>query len=245
MGKREDGFHDIFSLIDKISLYDIITLEEAEEDMVIIPSVYGKENTVTKALQLFRERTGLKKSFCITVSKKIPISAGLGGGSSDAACLLKILNSLSEKKLNEGELLELSSEIGSDVPLFIEDGPCIISGRGERVQRVRLDFKRWYVVLKPPFGLSSKEVYEEFDRSPDTGYLNDLEKPAMRLRPELERFKEILSMEGNSILCSVSGSGSSIFSLFLDRNSAVSALESMRKKKELKECEIYLVEGIG
>lgn len=213
--------------------------------MVIIPSLYGEENTVTRALRTFKEKTGIKKSFCITVSKKIPISAGLGGGSSDAACLLKILNSISEKKINDGELMELSAEIGSDVPLFMVDGPCIISGRGERVLPVKMEFQRWYVLLKPPFGLSTREVYEEFDRFPETGYLNDLERPAVRLNPELGNFKKILSQEGNPVLCSVSGSGSCIFSLFFDRKSALSAVESLRKNKELKECEIYLVEGIG
>jgi 4-diphosphocytidyl-2-C-methyl-D-erythritol kinase len=213
--------------------------------MVIIPSVYGEENTVTKALRLFKERTGIKKNYCITVSKKIPISAGLGGGSSDAACLLKLLNSVSEIKLSDEELLQLSAEIGSDVPLFIVDGPCIISGRGEKVFPVKMEFKRWYVLLKPPFGLLSKDVYEEFDRYPETGYLNDLEKPAIRLRPELEKLKEILSHTGNPILCSVSGSGSCIFSLFFDRETAASVAESLRKNRELKECEIYLVEGLG
>jgi len=219
-------------------------VEEADEDMVIIPSLYGEENTVTKTLRLFKERTGIKKNFCITVSKKIPISAGLGGGSSDAACLLKLLNSVSERKLNDDELLELSTEIGSDVPLFLVEGPCIISGRGEKVFPVKMEFKRWYVLLKPPFGLLSKEVYEEFDRYPETGYLNDLEKPAIRLKPELEKLKEIISRTGNPVLCGVSGSGSCIFSLFLDRESAASAAETLRKNKELKDCEIYLVEGI-
>jgi 4-diphosphocytidyl-2-C-methyl-D-erythritol kinase len=179
------------------------------------------------------------------VSKKIPISAGLGGGSSDAACILKILNSMSEKKLNDKELMDLSAEIGSDVPLFIVEGPCIISGRGERVFPVKMEFKRWYIILKPPFGLSSKDVYEEFDRSPETGYLNDLEKPAMKLKPELENLKKILYQEGNPIICSVSGSGSCIFSMFLDRDKAVSSVEALRKNRELKGCEIYLVEGIG
>ncbi len=243
--KREDGYHEIFSLVDKIALYDIITVEEAEEDIVTIPSVYGEENTVTKALRLFRERTGIEKKFCITVSKKIPISGGLGGGSSDAACVIKILNSISEKRLGDKELMELASEIGSDVPLFLIDGPCFISGRGEKVYPVKMDFKRWYVILKPPFGLSSKEVYEEFDRNPETGYLNDLEKPAIRLKPELKALKKFLYEEGNPVISSISGSGSSLFSLFLTKDGASSFAESLKKKKELKGCEIYLVEGIG
>jgi 4-diphosphocytidyl-2-C-methyl-D-erythritol kinase len=220
-------------------------VEESSEDLVIIPAVYGEDNTVTRALRTFKKKTGIKKNFCVTVSKKIPISAGLGGGSSDAACILKILNSMSEKKLNDKELMDLSAEIGSDVPLFIVEGPCIISGRGERVFPVKMEFKRWYIILKPPFGLSSKDVYEEFDRSPETGYLNDLEKPAMKLKPELENLKKILYQEGNPIICSVSGSGSCIFSMFLDRDKAVSSVEALRKNRELKGCEIYLVEGIG
>lgn len=229
--------------MDKVSLYDIITVEESKEDIITVPLV-NKDNTVVKALNAFREKTGITKKFCITVHKEIPFSAGLGGGSSDAAAVLKLLNSISGAGLSEEELMEISAGIGSDVPMFIKEGPCIVWGRGERVRDVKFEFSRWYVILKPPFGLSTRDVYEEFDRHPEGGYMNDLEKPAFRLNPSLERYKEVLLQEGNPVLCGLSGSGSALFSLFLDEASASSAMKALKKKRELKECKLYMVQGI-
>src|SRR5881392_2455791 len=144
-GRRADGFHEIETLMAPISLADRLTLERAGDDEAIRffcddPSLPGgDDNLVVRAAKLFRKRTKVTSGIALSLEKKIPHGAGLGGGSSDAASTLLGLNEMFEIGLVEEELLELAAQLGSDVPFFIVRSAAICRGRGELVEATTFD----------------------------------------------------------------------------------------------------------
>lgn len=169
-GMRSDGFHDLISLLAKIDLCDVVTLEKTNKIGEISCKCLGNEelsgagNLAWKAVELWRETTGEKYGVRVTIQKRIPVMAGLGGGSSDAIATLRGLNSWRENSLNQEELLELASNLGSDCASFLIEGACVASGRGETVRplseeaNARLEGKR-LLLFKPALGFSTEGVY--------------------------------------------------------------------------------------
>lgn len=177
----------------------------------------------------------------MTVSKKIPLQSGLGGASSDAAATLFLLQKISGIQLKPHELFEIAEKIGADVPLFLVEGPCVAWGKGEKVSEVSFSFERWYVILKHEKGLSTKAVYEEFDRSPGGYLLNDLEGPAVRLLPEIGDYLKYLR-EKEFLIASLTGSGSAVFGMTYERKKAEEIFNEV--KKRFRDCEVFLVQGL-
>ncbi len=181
LDKRSDGYHDIISLVQKISIYDTIELElnskrknevkyklkyEHEKlNTLFAGEIKVGQDTVSIALDEISSITGRFYSACIR--KRIPIGAGLGGASSDAAEVIKIIGELEGIK-NE-KLYEISLKVGSDVPLFLGKTPAIISGRGERVNKIDIEeIPKFFVVIFPGFISSTSKVYAELDKIRDT-----------------------------------------------------------------------------
>ncbi|MEX0613406.1 MAG: 4-(cytidine 5'-diphospho)-2-C-methyl-D-erythritol kinase [Pirellulales bacterium] len=187
LGRRGDGFHELETLMVPIRLADRLALTPtppihdragqivldirnclpvrpppASED---VPA--GPANLVVKALELLRELSGCRWGAHVELDKRIPSGAGLGGASSDAAAALRLANRAWQLEWSNDRLALLAAEIGSDVPFFLSGGPAICRGRGERVEPVRglapLDF----VIVKPPVGLNTAEVYQSHDALPD------------------------------------------------------------------------------
>ncbi|MBI5560610.1 MAG: 4-(cytidine 5'-diphospho)-2-C-methyl-D-erythritol kinase, partial [Deltaproteobacteria bacterium] len=157
-GKREDGYHDIFSLVQPVALYDEIFLTVGQGDGITVRSTdgslpQGRENIAYRAAELFLEKAGIKKKVLVEIDKKIPVSSGLGGGSSDAAGVLMGLNEILGCAMSEGMLMRLGLECGSDVPFFILNGPAFVRGRGETIERVALP-PYDYILINPGFGVS-------------------------------------------------------------------------------------------
>jgi 4-diphosphocytidyl-2-C-methyl-D-erythritol kinase len=220
LGKRADGFHEISSLFQAIDLGDEITVIPSSFDQFstsLSSLPMDESNLVVKALALFRKKTGNSQCFHIHLDKKIPLQAGLGGGSSNAATTLWALANSTGNNLSQEELLELSQELGSDVSFFFSSGVAHVSGRGERLEDLPYGnfLPSFFWIAKPSFGLATAAVYQAFTSSTTQNsslFYNDLEEPAFSLEPSLKRLKkELLQMGFEQVV--MSGSGSAFFCL--------------------------------
>jgi 4-diphosphocytidyl-2-C-methyl-D-erythritol kinase len=246
---RSDGLHPLCSLFASIELADELHAGPSEvgEDIVTCPGVEG-DNLALRAIAAFRERTGLPDGHVqIHIDKRIPVAAGLGGGSADAAAALRIVNRMSGLPLEAPALRELAARIGADVPSQLEPGHALVQGVGERVEQLGLPP---LVALLVPSdeGLRTADVYAELDRlgggrerldpeplrelaggAPDrlgAALENDLEPAALSLRPELAGTLARLRA-GGALGAAVSGSGPTCFALFAERAAAEAASEAI------------------
>jgi 4-diphosphocytidyl-2-C-methyl-D-erythritol kinase len=239
LGRREDGFHEIDTLITPISLCDEIKIERGAADKGILfrcddPSVpQGDDNLAGRAAKIFFTATSIEPRISISLKKKIPHGAGLGGGSSDAASVLLALNELFETKLPREALTEMAEPIGSDVPFFIFQSAALCKGRGEIVTPVKLKDKLHVLLLKPGFGVSTPEAYSHWQHSqeiPDVCYkeqefadltfANDLERPVFEKFVFLAQLKMWLLNQSEVGAALMSGSGSTIFAVMRENADA-------------------------
>jgi 4-diphosphocytidyl-2-C-methyl-D-erythritol kinase len=246
---RRDGMHPLCSLLASIDLADVLEVEEApDEDSVECPAVSGP-NLALAALAAFRQRAGDGlPPLRVEIHKRIPVAAGLGGGSADAAAVLRAVNRLSGSPLGPRELGEVAIGLGSDVPAQLESRHALVQGIGELVEPVELPALAALVVPAPE-GLETRAVYEQLDRmgawrplldpeplrrlagSPPellaAALDNDLQPAALALRPELADTLALLRAAG-ALGAAVSGSGPTCFGLFADRAEAERAAETVR-----------------
>jgi 4-diphosphocytidyl-2-C-methyl-D-erythritol kinase len=230
LGRRNDGFHEIETLISPISLADKIDIERQSRwidfscDDPTLPG--GDENLVVRAAKAFFEKTKITGGVGIKLHKKIPHGAGLGGGSSDAATTLIALNRLFETKLSREELASLGSTIGSDVSFFLFESAAVCKGRGEIVNPTKLKKKLSILMLKSGFSVSSGWAYSRWQDSrqiPGTsyqpqnfdgqGFVNDLERPVFEKFVFLAQLKEWLLKQAEVGAALMSGSGSTVFAV--------------------------------
>jgi 4-diphosphocytidyl-2-C-methyl-D-erythritol kinase len=230
LNSRSDGFHEIETFITPISLSDELNIEKQARGIDFQcddPSVpHGDDNLVVRAVKAFFEETNLNGGVAITLQKKIPHGAGLGGGSSDAAATLLALNQLFETKLPREALAKLGSAIGSDVPFFLFESAAICKGRGELVMPTKLR-ERWSILLfKPNFGVPTAMAYSHWKNSrqiPGISYepqefggrtfVNDLERPVFEKFVFLGQMKVWLVKQPEVGAALMSGSGSTVFAV--------------------------------
>jgi 4-diphosphocytidyl-2-C-methyl-D-erythritol kinase len=251
-GRRSDGLHEICSLFQSVSLADELTLEEGPgRDEVVCPGVTG-ENLALRALERFRQEFGLDEpAIRITIEKKIPVAAGLGGGSADAAAVLRACAAL--RRLDPRDLTELAWVLGADVPSQLVPGTALVTGAGERVESVAPLDQLAGVLLHGIGSLATSLVYSQADALGPTrsslsriekqlrralddaggdplalGELasNDLEPVAARLEPAVDRALTLLREQGAQVAL-VSGSGPATFGLFSDRAEAERAAAAL------------------
>lgn len=209
------GYHPIRSVFQAIDLYDVLRIEPADEDAVVCddPDVPA-ENTVTKALRLLREVAPLPP-LKVHLSKEIPAESGLGGGSSDAAGLLRAAKRLAPG-LPEAELAGIALAVGADVPFFLVGGRARAEGYGERLTPLPDGPDEWYVVLRPPVGCPTGEMYRKLDEKPrdwadyGEGLYNDFERVAPC--ECLDWIERLLTLGARD--AGLSGSGSAVFGRF-------------------------------
>lgn len=170
--KRDDGYHSIQSIFAKIDLYDLLTIDAVVNDKIEI-KVYGlencelsKEDTITKAARLWCEKTNINLKININVEKNIPIKAGLGGGSSNAAYTLLTLNKMfNDYALQREDLLSLALNVGSDVPFFLYDTTfAYVEGQGEQIYPIECSFDYDIILIKPNVGISTKGAFDKLDK---------------------------------------------------------------------------------
>ena len=172
LGRRDDGYHDVTSVMQTIGLFDTLSVEPAGEVVLEcdVAELSSQDNLAAAAARLLRESTGCGAGARIRVDKGIPVSAGLGGGSSDAAAALRALNALWGLGLSTRELEPLAAQLGSDVPFFLHNGTAMVHGRGERVRPLPPADLQWMVVLSPDIRVPRKTaaLYGMLDRSSHT-----------------------------------------------------------------------------
>lgn len=168
LGKRKDGFHQIETVMQTVSLFDEIKLIEQNSGIKVLSSSSkipkGPANLVYQAADFFLRKTKIKRGVLIELKKNIPVGAGLGGGSSDAAAVLKGLNKLWGLKLSQKKLLAWAQELGSDVPFFIKGGTAWASGRGEKIKALKIKKNFCFLLFFPGFPLFTAKVYKTFSQ---------------------------------------------------------------------------------
>jgi 4-diphosphocytidyl-2-C-methyl-D-erythritol kinase len=240
LGLRQDGYHEIVTLFQAIDLWDALEAVEADRLSLTVddPSVPADEsNLVLRAARLLQARIpgASGRGAELRLRKRIPAGGGLGGGSSDAAGALAVLDALWSLELPPGTLRALAGELGSDVPFFLDGGTAIGTGRGERVTPLSPIPERPLVLGFPPFALSTPEVYRALgapltpldagvtvtrlfvnfaERNDFALATNDLEPPAFAMRGELVSLRDALFGLGAEVAL-LSGSGSTVFGLFV------------------------------
>jgi len=233
ISKREDGYHDIASLYQAISLADLLCIKKAKKDIFFCFNnhelKWDENNLVYKAVQFFRKKTAIDNPVEIYLKKNIPLEAGLAGGSSNAATTLWALNEEFNRPLSINDLIDLSKNLGADVSFFFSSGRAFCSGIGNVFEDCASYQNTNFYIAKPHFGMSTKRVYENLDLKVLTNqnvealkhelftenkfsYFNDLEKSAFQLDDRLIKTKNLLlNMGFDSVI--MTGSGSSFICL--------------------------------
>jgi len=166
LGRRDDGYHEIRSLVQTISLCDVLSFELARGISLECtePSLQSSDNLAVQSAQLLKEVSGCEKGVKIGLEKQIPWGAGLGGGSSDGAAVLLALNRLWELELATSDLPGLGAQLGSDVPFFIHKGTALVEGRGEKVTPLSASLPSWFVLLLPPLPQMPRKTQQLYTR---------------------------------------------------------------------------------
>lgn len=249
--KREDGYHEILSLMQGISLFDELTFEHSDKlDVITESDIPLEDNLVYKAALLLKEKFDVRASAKITLRKQIPLAAGLGGGSSDAACALKGLNRLWDLGKSDDALMKTGEIIGSDIPFFFKGPFALIEGRGEKVTSLKAERRHILLLVKPSLSVSAQWAYSEMSKLltksaksdnniklirqslnkqdfKSTVLINDLEVPVIREFKVIGDIKDRLLREGAHVSL-MSGSGPTVFGLFGSREKAGRAVEAMK-----------------
>lgn len=258
LGRRADGYHEIASVMVRLELHDTIEVEPAGELAVecLGADIPPEQNLALKAARLLQEAAGCRQGARIRITKRIPVAAGLAGGSTDAAATLLALARLwGLEEPGQVPLQELAARLGSDVPFFLDGPVALAEGRGERLTPLPSLPPRPVVLLKPPFALSTAVVYralrpDDFSDGsatrraaeeirggrwpPPELCINVLERAAFRLRPELGRYRETFLAAGATAV-QMSGSGPALFSLFDDS----AAARAVHRRLIERGCEAY------
>lgn len=259
IGKREDGYHLLRMIMQNIDIYDELNFEKCSEGIHIKSNKHflpvDSNNLVYKAAELFKNTYGISDGVNIDIVKNIPVAAGMAGGSADAAATLKAMRELYKNDISDDELMELGLKIGADVPYCILGGTALCEGIGEIITPLKSFNNHILVVVKPNFGVSTKEVYKALDinkifKHPNTESLilamenndiefvsnnmkNLLENVTIRKYPVLKQIKEEMIKSG-ALGSMMSGSGPTIFGFFDDMLKAQRCFEKLRIK--YREC---------
>ena len=250
LGRRNDGFHELDTLIAPISLYDEIRIDKGRLGNGIAfrcddPSVpQGDDNLAVRAAKAFFATTKIEPAVSIELKKKIPHGAGLGGGSSDAASALLALNDLFETKLSREALAEMAEPLGSDVPFFLFQSEAVCKGHGEMVTPVKLQRQFSILLMKPAFAVSTAWAYSHWQYSrelpgiryeaqefADQTFVNDLERPVFEKFVFLAQLKMWLLSQSEVGAGLMSGSGSTMFAVM--RENADADFVATRTKAQL------------
>lgn len=265
--KRADGYHDVKMIMQTIDVFDTLDIKlgiENGENIVSLGGLgkisvvcgdenvpCGETNLVCKSAKAFLEYTGKKADISVKIEKNIPVGAGLAGGSTDAAAVLRALNVLLKTDLSDTELMKIAKNIGADVPFCVVGNTYLAEGIGEILTPVKSNIKFDILLVKPPFSVSTPSVYkslvlDENTTHPDIDKIknaledgnvsviyenlgNTLEDVTLKMYGEVGKIKENLKNLGASAVL-MSGSGPSVFAIFGDRQKLDGAYKIMKEK---------------
>jgi 4-diphosphocytidyl-2-C-methyl-D-erythritol kinase len=240
---RDDGKHEVLTVLQRIDLVDRIQLDEASELRV---DGFAEDTIVSRALDDLASRAGVEPRWRVRIEKRIPVAAGLGGGSSDAATALRLANETLREPLPGVELLELATGIGADVPFFLVDGPQLGSGDGSTLEALDLPQDFWVVVLLPrgTEKASTADVYAAFDARRGPAGWAERRQTLLDALARVERPRDFSGLPPNDLVSSplveeihaqgafradVSGAGPALYGLFHQRRDAESARRALRR----------------
>ena len=257
LGKRSDGYHLVEMIMQTIDLYDLIEINERQDNNILIKSTsddipLDSDNLVYKAADLIRQTFNIEKGLDIYIQKNIPVAAGMAGGSSNAAAVLVGLNKLWNLNLSEERLEEIGLKLGADVPFCIKGGAVLAEGIGEKLTPIKgLNEDVSILICKPDLFVSTKEVYEcldskQIDKRPDNQFLiqclknnetkklaenmfNVLEEVTVDKHPVIQQIKDIM-MKNKALGAMMSGSGPTVFGLYENKADAVKCKSVLEKQ---------------
>lgn len=261
VGKRENGYHDLEMIMQTVNLYDTIYIRKTKVPGVRLKSNYSwlptnEKNIAYRAAELFFEESGIRGGVAIEITKRIPVAAGLAGGSTDAAATLVGLNRLYETGYSKEKLMEMGLKLGADVPFCIARGTMLAEGIGEELTPLVPMPTTYVVLVKPSFSASTAVVYKSLDinnikKHPDTQRVikaleegnvkeiaenmsNVLEEVTISMYPEIEDIKEGFRKNG-ALGTMMSGSGSTVFGLFETEEAAKKASRYFKTQCNMRE----------
>jgi len=240
---RDDGKHEVLTVLQRIDLVDRIELTAAETLEV---EGFDRDTLVTTSLEELARVTGIEPRWGVRIEKRIPVAAGLGGGSSDAATSLRLANETLSEPLADEELLEIAARIGSDVPFFLRDGPQLGSGDGSELEPLDLPQDFWVVVLLPrgTAKRSTDDVYAAFDSRRGAAGWAERRETLLDGLAQVERPRDLVALPVNDLVSSphvaamtaagafradVSGAGPALYGLFHHRRDADAARRALRR----------------
>ena len=235
LGARSDGYHELRTTFQSLALHDTLTCRARPGPFQIVcdeeacPS--GESNLVWRAAERLwasAGRRGLPRDVAVRINKRIPIAAGLGGGSSDAAAAIRALAALWRVELSTARARKTAAALGADVPFFLDGGTALGVGRGDVLRRLADAPPAWVTLVVPAFGVSTPDAYRWFDADANevSEAANDLEAPVAAHHPEIAHLVAALRREGAS-QAAMSGSGSAVFGLFTRRAAAAAAARAV------------------
>jgi len=254
--KRDDGYHELEMIMQELELKDEITLKEIEENKILIKSnsneiPLNEKNLCWKAAELVKQKKSVKKGIEIFIEKNIPVAGGLGGGSSNAAAVIKGLNQIWDLQMQQKEMQEIAEQIGMDVAFFLYGGTCFASGRGEKITSIK-DFPKSRIIVcnagirvstKTAYSkvnyeksgkiLASRKMKKEIEQGKTAEELvkllhNDFEFSVLKQFPEIKEVKKI--MKKNSLNALMSGSGSTVFCFPETKEQATELMNKLKYK---------------
>jgi len=255
LGKRPDGFHEVAMIMQSIGLHDTLTMEKTDGEIELTINVpwlkADEKNLAWRAAELVRQEYGLQGGVRIALTKRIPIAAGLAGGSADAAAVLQGMNELYDLQLSKKALCSLGARIGSDIPFCIMGGTMLATGRGEVLTRLADMPETWVVLAKPRISVSTAWAYQNYDEQgaeqhPDNeavkeaiargnrkavaGLLcNVLESVTIKKYDVIADYKQMMLDKG-AMASMMSGSGPTVFGLVRSREQAEAVADVLRRK---------------
>lgn len=261
VGKRDNGYHDLQMIMQSINLHDTVYIRKTKTEGIRLKTNYvwlptNEKNIAYKAAQLFFEESGVKGGVVIEITKRIPVAAGLAGGSTDAAATLVGLNRLYETRFSKEQLMEMGLKLGADVPFCIARGTMLAEGIGEVLTPLKPMPQTYVVLVKPPVSVSTAAVYgslklDQIKVHPQTEVViealanndvetiathmaNVLEEVTIPMHPIIEEIKDGL-MEKGAIGAMMSGSGSAVFGLFSCKEKAYKAAQYFKVECNMRE----------
>jgi len=249
-GKREDNYHEVRTLLQTINFFDVLEFRSIGQDKILLKGddktiSWERENLIFRAALLLKEQFHVSKGIEINVTKNIPPGKGLGGGSSNAAMTLHVLNKSWGLRLGKEALKNLGKQLGADVPFFLEGGLCLGLGRGDEITPLSDTATLSCLLVLPSFSIQTAHIYSHFSLSltsqdkdskiikfldnREFGLLeNRLEETVFRFYPQLKAIKRLLRGQGSELPL-VSGTGSAVFGLFLEQEKAEKVLRKVKK----------------
>jgi len=255
IGKRTDGYHDLETIMQSISLVDVLNLSSRPSGLELVSDNHQlsveQDNLIYRAAVLLNEHLGQNRGACFNLEKRIPLAAGLAGGSADAAGALRGLNRLWNLGLSGGDLENLGGRLGSDIPFCLRGGTALARGRGEQLTSLQVSSGWWMILVKPPIEVSTAEVYRNFrlqrvKKQPNTeaaidslkkadlrgvaeNLVNVLETVTIEFHPEIGKIKTEM-IERGAIGALMSGSGPTVFGLVEGYEQAVNLADAFRHR---------------